>query len=34
MTQEISAAIAGNTTVDAALEKGQELAEEVAKNYP
>jgi len=33
VTQEISAAIAGKTTVDKALEDGQRLAEEVAANY-
>lgn len=33
VTQDISAAIAGKTSVDKALEKGQKLAEEVAKNY-
>ncbi|KOU70002.1 sugar ABC transporter substrate-binding protein, partial [Streptomyces sp. MMG1533] len=33
VTQEISAAIAGKTTVDKALDDGQKLAEEVAKNY-
>jgi sorbitol/mannitol transport system substrate-binding protein len=33
VTQEISAAIAGKTSVDQALENGQKLAEEVAKNY-
>ncbi|MFF5185905.1 ABC transporter substrate-binding protein [Streptomyces sp. NPDC000345] len=33
VTQEISAAIAGRTSVDKALEDGQKLAEDVAKNY-
>ncbi|MFG1665402.1 ABC transporter substrate-binding protein [Streptomyces sp. Y7] len=33
VTQEISAAIAGKTSVDKALDDGQKLAEEVAKNY-
>ncbi|MDL2075243.1 sugar ABC transporter substrate-binding protein [Streptomyces sp. GXMU-J15] len=33
VTQEISAAIAGKTSVDKALEDGQKLAEDVAKNY-
>ncbi|MGW6903353.1 ABC transporter substrate-binding protein [Streptomyces sp. NPDC054940] len=33
VTQEISAAIAGKTTVDKALDDGQKLAEDVAKNY-
>jgi sorbitol/mannitol transport system substrate-binding protein len=33
VTQEISAAIAGKTTVDKALDDGQKLAETVAKNY-
>ncbi|MER5224646.1 ABC transporter substrate-binding protein [Streptomyces flaveus] len=33
VTQEISAAIAGKTSVDKALGDGQKLAEEVAKNY-
>ncbi|MFD5843001.1 ABC transporter substrate-binding protein [Streptomyces chartreusis] len=33
VTQEISAAIAGKTSVDKALNDGQKLAEEVAKNY-
>ncbi|MFD6326681.1 ABC transporter substrate-binding protein [Streptomyces sp. NPDC058442] len=33
VTQDISAAIAGKTSVDKALEKGQKLAEEVAENY-
>nr|WP_260848666.1 sugar ABC transporter substrate-binding protein [Streptomyces sp. SLBN-118] len=32
-TQEISAAIAGKTSVDKALDDGQKLAEDVAKNY-
>ncbi|NUP61913.1 MAG: sugar ABC transporter substrate-binding protein [Nonomuraea sp.] len=33
VTQEISAAIAGKTSVDKALSDGQKLAENVAKNY-
>ncbi|MFF3469146.1 ABC transporter substrate-binding protein [Streptomyces sp. NPDC001984] len=33
VTQEISAAIAGKTSVDKALGDGQKLAEDVAKNY-
>ncbi|MER5937148.1 sugar ABC transporter substrate-binding protein [Streptomyces sp. NPDC001928] len=33
VTQEISAAIAGKSGVDKALDDGQKLAEEVAKNY-
>ncbi|GAA2570166.1 sugar ABC transporter substrate-binding protein [Streptomyces roseoviolaceus] len=33
VTQEISAAIAGKTTVDKALDDGQKQAEEVAANY-
>lgn len=33
LTQEISAAIAGKTSVDKALDKGQKLAEETAKTY-
>ncbi|MDG9707017.1 ABC transporter substrate-binding protein [Streptomyces sp. DH10] len=33
VTQEISAAIAGMTSVDKALDDGQKLAETVAKNY-
>ncbi|MGW0494266.1 ABC transporter substrate-binding protein [Streptomyces sp. NPDC003007] len=33
VTQEISAAIAGKTSVDKALDDGQRLAEEVAKKY-
>ncbi|WP_330342342.1 ABC transporter substrate-binding protein [Streptomyces sp. NBC_00557] len=33
VTQEISAAIAGKTSVDQALNDGQKLAEDVAKNY-
>lgn len=33
VTQEISAAIAGKTSVDKALDDGQKLAEEVAKTY-
>ncbi|MDR6975337.1 sorbitol/mannitol transport system substrate-binding protein [Streptomyces sp. 3330] len=33
VTQEISAAIAGRTSVDKALKDGQKLAEDVAKNY-
>jgi sorbitol/mannitol transport system substrate-binding protein len=33
VSQEISAAIAGKTSVDKALDNGQKLAEEVAKNY-
>ncbi|MCW7945690.1 sugar ABC transporter substrate-binding protein [Streptomyces hygroscopicus] len=33
VTQEISAAIAGKTGVDKALDDGQKLAEDVAKNY-
>ncbi|MER6111202.1 ABC transporter substrate-binding protein [Streptomyces hirsutus] len=33
VTQDISAAIAGKTSVDKALDNGQKLAEEVAKNY-
>ncbi|MGW2749276.1 sugar ABC transporter substrate-binding protein, partial [Streptomyces sp. NPDC001450] len=32
-TQEISAAIAGKTSVDTALDDGQKQAEDVAKNY-
>jgi sorbitol/mannitol transport system substrate-binding protein len=33
VSQEVSSAIAGRTTVDAALERGQELAEDVAEKY-
>jgi sorbitol/mannitol transport system substrate-binding protein len=33
VTQDISAAIAGKTSVDKALDNGQKLAEDVAKNY-
>ncbi|MER6562455.1 sugar ABC transporter substrate-binding protein [Streptomyces sp. NPDC001027] len=33
VTQEISAAIAGKTSVEKALDDGQKLAEDVAKNY-
>jgi len=33
LSQELSAALAGSKTVDAALNDGQKLAEEVAKNY-
>ncbi|GGK97944.1 ABC transporter substrate-binding protein [Mangrovihabitans endophyticus] len=33
VSQELSAAIAGSKTVDAALNDGQKLAEDVAKNY-
>lgn len=33
VTQEISAAIAGKTSVDKALDDGQKLAEDVAKNH-
>jgi sorbitol/mannitol transport system substrate-binding protein len=33
VTQEISAAIAGKTSVDKALDDGQKLAEDVAENY-
>jgi sorbitol/mannitol transport system substrate-binding protein len=33
VTQEISAAIAGKTSVDTALNDGQKLAQDVAKNY-
>ena len=33
VSQQVSAAIAGKTSVDAALEDGQKLAEEVAANY-
>jgi sorbitol/mannitol transport system substrate-binding protein len=33
VTQEISAAIAGKTSVDKALTDGQKLAEDVAANY-
>ncbi len=33
VSQDIAAAIAGRTTVDDALTKGQKLAEDVAKNY-
>jgi sorbitol/mannitol transport system substrate-binding protein len=33
VSQEISSAIAGQTTVDAALERGQQLAEDVAERY-
>lgn len=34
VTREISAAIAGKTSVDKALEDGQKLAQDVARNYP
>jgi sorbitol/mannitol transport system substrate-binding protein len=33
LSQELSASLAGSKTVDAALNDGQKLAEEVAKNY-
>ncbi|WP_030440603.1 ABC transporter substrate-binding protein [Actinoplanes subtropicus] len=33
VSQEVSAAIAGSTTVDKALADGQKMAEDVAKNY-
>ena len=33
MSQDIAAAIAGRGTVDDALNKGQTLAEDVAKKY-
>jgi sorbitol/mannitol transport system substrate-binding protein len=33
VSQEVSSAIAGKTTVDAALERGQQLAEDVAEKY-
>ena len=33
VSQLVSSAIAGQTTVDAALDQGQKLAEEVAKKY-
>jgi sorbitol/mannitol transport system substrate-binding protein len=33
VSQEVSSAIAGRTTVDAALERGQQLAEDVAEKY-
>jgi sorbitol/mannitol transport system substrate-binding protein len=33
VSQEVSSAIAGQTSVDAALERGQELAEDVAERY-
>jgi sorbitol/mannitol transport system substrate-binding protein len=33
VSQEVSSAIAGQTTVDAALERGQQLAEDVAERY-
>jgi sorbitol/mannitol transport system substrate-binding protein len=33
VSQEISSAIAGKTSVDDALERGQELAEDVAESY-
>ncbi len=33
VSQEVSAAIAGSSTVDKALDDGQKLAEDVAKNY-
>ena len=33
VSQEVSAAIAGSSTVDKALTDGQKLAEDVAKNY-
>ena len=33
VSQEVSAAIAGNKSVDQALNDGQKFAEDVAKNY-
>ena len=33
VSQDISAAIAGRGTVQEALDKGQQLAEEIAKDY-
>jgi sorbitol/mannitol transport system substrate-binding protein len=33
VSQEVAAAIAGNTSVDTALANGQKLAEDVAKKY-
>ena len=33
VSQDIAAAIAGRGTVDEALDKGQKLAEDVAKEY-
>jgi len=33
VSQEVSSAIAGRTTVDAALDRGQQLAEDVAERY-
>lgn len=33
VSQEISSAIAGRTSVDQALDKGQELAEKVGEEY-
>ena len=33
VSQEISAALTGSKTADEALDDGQKLAEEVAKNY-
>ena len=34
VTQDVSSAIAGQTSVDEALDTGQELAEDVAERYP
>ena len=33
VSQDVSAAIAGRTTVQAALDKGQDAAEEIAEKY-
>jgi len=33
VSQEVSAALAGRRTVDQALDDGQKLAEDVARNY-
>ncbi|MCW2633180.1 MAG: extracellular solute-binding protein family 1, partial [Pseudonocardia sp.] len=33
VSQEVSSAIAGQTTVEAALARGQQLAEDVAERY-
>jgi len=33
VSQDVSSAIAGKTTVDEALDKGQKLAEDVAERY-
>lgn len=33
VSQDVSAAIAGQTTVDEALDKGQRLAEDIAERY-